>query len=228
MKPEAPVELRGEFQPISTTVPGVQLCEHLPRLARLVHHTTILRSVHHSVNNSHAAAVYAALTGHDRGEKGGGARPTDNPAIGSVVGKLFPPTAPMLPYVSLPYITKEGAAGPPQPGFFGGWLGRTHDPYFVLSNPNDPAFHVEDLSPAAGVSAERFAERQQLLRNFSGQRGFDAQPRCKTGMNSSTRPSTCSPRRPRSARSTSRPSRPSCAPRTAATSTGRACSWPGG
>ena len=89
MKPEAPVELRGEFQPISTTVPGVQLCEHLPRLARLVHHTTILRSVHHSVNNSHAAAVYAALTGHDRGEKGGGARPTDNPAIGSVVGKLF-------------------------------------------------------------------------------------------------------------------------------------------
>src|SRR5271170_4739155 len=91
MKPEAPVEIRGEFRPIATTVPGVQLCEHLPRLSRLVHHTTILRSVHHSVNNSHAAAVYAALTGHDRGEKGGGARPTDNPAIGSVVGKLFPP-----------------------------------------------------------------------------------------------------------------------------------------
>jgi hypothetical protein len=175
MKPAAPVEIRGEFQPISTTVPGVQLCEHLPRLARLVHHTTILRSVHHSVNNSHAAAVYAALTGHDRGEKGDGARPTDNPAIGSVVGKLFPPTAPMLPYVSMPFVTKEGAAGPPQPGFFGGWLGRTHDPFFVLRNPNEPGFRVEDLSPAAGVNAERFAARQELLRDFSSHRSFDAE-----------------------------------------------------
>jgi hypothetical protein len=175
MKPEAPAELRGEFQPIATTLPGVQLCEHLPRLARLVHHTTILRSVHHSVNNSHAAAVYAALTGHDRGEKGGGARPTDNPAIGSVVGKLMPPVAPMLPYVALPYVTKEGANGPPQPGFFGGWLERTHDPFFVLRNPNEPGFRVEDLAPADGISAQRFVERQQLLAGFNARRAFDAE-----------------------------------------------------
>src|SRR5436309_5803703 len=51
MKPAAPVEIRGEFSPIATTVPGIQLSEHLPRLARQIHHCAIVRSVHHSVNN---------------------------------------------------------------------------------------------------------------------------------------------------------------------------------
>src|SRR5436305_10956737 len=72
MKPAAPVEIRGEFRPIATSVPGVQLSEHLPRLARHLHRCALVRSVHHSVNNAHAAAVYAGLTGHDRGEIGGG------------------------------------------------------------------------------------------------------------------------------------------------------------
>src|SRR5262245_55128601 len=67
MKPDAPAEVRGEFKPIRTTVPGVQLSEHLPRLARRLHHCALVRSVHHSVNNAHAAAVYTGLTGHDRG-----------------------------------------------------------------------------------------------------------------------------------------------------------------
>src|SRR5262244_120904 len=58
MKPEAPAEIRGEFRPIPTSVPGIQLSEHLPRLARLMHHCTLIRSVHHTVNNAHAAAVY--------------------------------------------------------------------------------------------------------------------------------------------------------------------------
>src|SRR4051794_35295028 len=71
MKPGAPVEIRGQFRPVPTTVPGVQLSEHLPRLAGLMHRATLIRSMHHSVNNSHAAAVYVALTGHDRGEQGG-------------------------------------------------------------------------------------------------------------------------------------------------------------
>jgi uncharacterized protein (DUF1501 family) len=96
MKPDAPAEVRGPFKPIATSVPGVRLSEHLPRLARQTHRTTIIRSLHHSVNNAHAAAVYAAMTGHDRGELGGGARPTDNPAIGSVLGLLRPPTRPVV------------------------------------------------------------------------------------------------------------------------------------
>ena len=71
MKPNAPAEIRGEFKPIATAVPGIQLSEHLPRLARSMHRATIIRSAHHGVNNSHGAAVYTALTGYDRGEAGG-------------------------------------------------------------------------------------------------------------------------------------------------------------
>src|SRR5882762_32938 len=63
MKPSAPVEIRGEFSPIATSVPGVQFSEHLPRLAQHMHLATVVRSVHHSVNNAHAAAVYAGMTG---------------------------------------------------------------------------------------------------------------------------------------------------------------------
>src|SRR5262249_28809772 len=135
MKPSAPAEIRGEFRPVATTVPGVQFSEHLSRLARHMHRSTLVRSVHHSVNNAHAAAVYAGLTGHDRGEIGGGARPTDHPALGSVAGLVRPVPRGVLPYVSLPFVTKEGAGGPPQPGFTGGWLGHHHDPLFVLRDP---------------------------------------------------------------------------------------------
>jgi hypothetical protein len=166
MKPEAPKEVRGEFQPIATSVPGVQFSEHLPKLARHMHHCTLVRSVHHSVNNSHAAAVYTGLTGHDRGEIGGGARPTDHPAIGSVMGQCRPPGKPVVPYVSMPYITQEGAGGPPQPGFFGGLLGRTRDPLFVLRNPDAPDFAMPELGLGADINPNRLAARRHLLQRL--------------------------------------------------------------
>lgn len=171
MKPNGPAEIRGEFKPISTTVPGVQLSEHLPRLARQLHHCALLRSVHHSVNNAHAAAVYAALTGHDRGEAGGGAKPTDNPSIGSVMTMLRPPRQTTVPYVSLPYITAEGKGGPPQPGFYGGWLGRNLDPLFVLRDPNAAAFGMPELSPLPETPPHRMTDRRQLLGKLEGRPG---------------------------------------------------------
>lgn len=163
MKPNGPAETKGEFKPISTSVTGVQLCEHLPRLAKQLHHCTLVRSVHHSVNNAHAAAVYAALTGHDRGEKGGGTKPTDNPAIGSVLTLVRPPKKIAVPYVSMPYITQEGKGGPPQPGFFGGWLGRNLDPLFVLRDPNSAGFGMRELSPLADTPMNRLNGRRELL-----------------------------------------------------------------
>jgi hypothetical protein len=170
MKPDAPVEIRGEFKPIATSLPGVQLSEHLPRLARHMHRCTLVRSMHHSVNNSHAAAVYCALTGHDRGEKGGGAKPGDNPAIGSVLARLRPPRVPILPYVSMPYITAEGAGGPPQPGFFGGLLGRTYDPLFMLRDPNAANFALPELSYSTQLGPRRdFLEQLDRLRNSDRQ-----------------------------------------------------------
>src|SRR5262245_48763071 len=147
MKPDAPAEIRGPFKPIVTKVPGIHVSEHLPRLAGLMHHCALVRSAHHSVNNAHALAVYTSLTGHDRGDGNVavGAGPGDYPAIGSVVGMRRPPGSPVVPYVSMPYITAEGAGGPPQPGFFGGWLGRQHDPLFMLRDPNAPDFGMPEL-----------------------------------------------------------------------------------
>src|SRR5579871_1438751 len=167
MKPEAPKEVRGEFKPIATSLTGVQFGEHLPKLARHMHRCTLVRSAHHSVNNAHAAAVYTGLTGHDRGEIGGGARPTDQPAIGSVVGLCRPPVTPVVPYVSMPYITQEGAGGPPQPGFFGGLLGRTRDPLFVLRDPSAPDFAMPELGLGPDVSPGRLDARRRLLDRFA-------------------------------------------------------------
>src|SRR5712691_8096284 len=128
MKPDQPDGIRGEFQPIATSLPGYQVSDQMPQLARHMHRATVVRSMHYGVNNAHAAAVYAAMTGHDRGEIGGGTRPTDYPSPGCVLSLLRPPERPIVPTVHLPYITAEGAGGPPQPGFFAGILGRSKDP----------------------------------------------------------------------------------------------------
>lgn len=161
-KPDAPAEIRGEFGTIPTSVPGVRFGEHIPKFAKQMHRCTVIRSAHHSVNNAHAAAVYCALTGHDRGEIGGGARPDDYPCIGSVVGTRRPPANAVPPHVLLPFITKEGAGGPPQPGFFGGWLGKTHDPLIVLRDPNAPDFALPELTLGPDVDPSRFDARKQL------------------------------------------------------------------
>jgi len=167
MKPDGPSDSRGEFRPISTTVAGIDICEHLPRLARQMHHATLIRSMHHSVNNAHAAAVYVALTGHDRGELGGGAKPTDRPSPGPVATLLRPSPPDVVPYVCLPYVTKEGAGGPPQPGFFGGILGQEFDPLWVLKDPNAEGFSVPELTLGHDVSASRLAARGALLTAFN-------------------------------------------------------------
>src|SRR5437764_12646693 len=68
MKPNLPVEFRGEFKPIATSVPGMQMCEHLPRVARQAHHVSVIRSAYPHVRHAHCAASYYVLTGDDRGE----------------------------------------------------------------------------------------------------------------------------------------------------------------
>jgi hypothetical protein len=169
-KPDAPAEIRGEFRPIPTSVPGVRFGEHLPKFARQMRRCTLVRSAHHSVNNAHAAAVYCALTGHDRGEIGGGARPDDHPAVGSVVGMLRPPTEPVVPHVLLPFVTKEGAGGPPQPGFFGGWLGKPRDPLIVLRDPNARDFALPELTLGPDIDPARFDARRQLMNRLAATR----------------------------------------------------------
>src|SRR6516225_5599186 len=154
MKPNLPVEFRGEFKPISTTVPGIQMCEHLPRVARQAHHATIIRSAHHQVGHAHCAASYFVLTGEDRGDSidAFGARPIDYPGIGAVLCRLRPPERSIVPYVSAPYIMTEGIGGPPSPGIYGGWMGHAYDLFEVnrhrseKEDPNRAEFGLPDLT----------------------------------------------------------------------------------
>ncbi len=168
MKPDLPQEMRSEFQPISTTVPGLVVCEHLPRLAREISRCALVRSVHHD-QVAHAPAVYTALTGIKSNVRAGivGAKATDHPAIGSVVGRFRPPTAEVMPYVLMPHLTQEGAGGPPQPGYLGGWLGKTHDPFLVLPGGGSGNLSMPALAPSIGMTDQRVQDRRRLLANVN-------------------------------------------------------------
>jgi hypothetical protein len=177
MKPTAPVEVRGEFKPIATTVPGIQMCEHLPRIARQAHHVCLIRSAHHNVGYAHCAASYFVLTGEDRGDSqvAFGARPIDYPGIGAVLTRLRPPERTVVPYVSAPYVMTEGIGGPPSPGIYGGWMGHAYDPFEVnrhrsaKEDPNSPDFGFPDLTLRADVDPARLDDRRGLLGQVNGQ-----------------------------------------------------------
>ena len=117
------------------------------------------------------------LTGHDRGEIEAAARnrPTiRRPARILAACCTFRQKSQIVPHITLPYITKEGAGGPPQPGFFGGLLGRAYDPLFVLRDPNSPDFAVPELTLLADVSLERLSARKVLLSEVDRQFGTAA------------------------------------------------------
>ena len=82
-----------------------------------------------------------------------------------------PPTAAVVPFVSMPYVTAEGRGGPPQPGFFGGWLGRSYDPLFMLRDPNAADFRLPELSLTAETNPERLTSRKELIRHLAGEGG---------------------------------------------------------
>ncbi len=165
LKPDAPEGVRGPFKPIATSVPGYFVGEHLPQVARQMHRFSVVRSMHHRVNNAHALAVYTALTGHDRGDANVivGQSDGDYPTPGAVLAHLRPGSQNTVPSVVLPYLTKEGANGPPQPGFFGGFLGRGFDPLFVLKDPGAADFGVPELSLPGDLAVDRLTARRKLL-----------------------------------------------------------------
>src|SRR6185295_5301694 len=99
LKPEAPVEIRGEFHPISTRVSGTSISEHLPKLAAVANRYSIIRSAGHR-DNDHAIGAYLALTGHSHPKNAilgiePPATPQDLPSVGSLVGKLRPARKPV-------------------------------------------------------------------------------------------------------------------------------------
>jgi hypothetical protein len=160
LKPDAPREIRGEFHPAATRVPGIAITEHLPRLARLANHYAIIRSVHHR-DNDHAIGTYLALTGysHPRSDTLGiepPASPQDLPSLGSVVSKLRPANRSIFSYVTLGDLRHFGHND--SMGQNAGCLGRAYDPFTVPFVR--PSQGVLDLRGVASMLAE--ANGQQL------------------------------------------------------------------
>jgi hypothetical protein len=154
LKPDAPAEVRGEFKPIDTNVPGIRIGEHLPLQAKIFDKLAVVRSAYHT-NAGHGMGSQWMLTGY---------QPTievnDNiyPSCGSVVASMKGPNEPGLPaYVNLPRVLSLGKAA---------YLGASHNPFAPDSSPNDPNFQVRNLRLPGRVSADRLQNRRQLLHDL--------------------------------------------------------------
>jgi hypothetical protein len=161
LKPNAPVEVRGEFQPIKSSVPGLTVGELLPRTSREMHHFAQVRSVQHGVNDHNAGSFYM-LTGRHPAN-GSKLIQTDSattfPPFGAVAAKLRPAERAIPSYVLLPeYQWNNGVdIGGQKSGF----LGSTCDP-FVPGDPSLPDFHVPGLELLPEVPVDRLAGRDDL------------------------------------------------------------------
>ncbi len=173
-KPDAPVEIRGPFNPISTSVPGIQFCELLPRTALRAHRLAVIRSMFTN-NNIHGGSGYWVLTGRQlQSGDGENAQPTDWPNLASIVKMLRPSERlPSLSAVSLPEVF-IGNGGNIEAGQFGGILGPQWSPEIIECKPAEKNFQLGGMySPR--VSGEQMRNRVSLLDALG--RTFDGSPR---------------------------------------------------
>jgi hypothetical protein len=162
MKPSAPREVRGEFRPIATRVPGIHVCEHLPRCARIMDKLTVIRGMHHPMRNHNSAAV-EALCGRTplRGDLELLADdPNSFPCYGAALGSLKPGPRGVLNHVALPHVMRNVVV---LPGQNAGFLGATYNPFQLTYDPNDPSFRVDELELPADLPLARLEDRQSLL-----------------------------------------------------------------
>ncbi len=161
-KPDAPQEIRGIFQPISTTVPGVQICELLPKISRIADKLTIARSLATDDPN-HESGGYWVNTGQKyAGPDMRSLAPNDWPTIGSIVKRLKPSGKVPFTTVQLPepIIANPGIF---LPGQNAGFMGREWDPEIFRCDPSDAEFHVDGFGLQADISAQRLSSRRDLL-----------------------------------------------------------------
>lgn len=168
MKPAAPPEIRGEFNPISTSVPGLSVCEHLPLLAARAHQYAVVRTLSHNDNN-HLMSTHHVLTGT---KQPGGffdkvASRDDWPCYSSGLAYMRPRTDGLPSGVNLPTYLVEGPLT--WPGQHAGFLGAKYDPWQIKGDPAKPDFKVDALTLAQGVDVNRLSNRQSLLSELDSQ-----------------------------------------------------------
>ena len=154
MKPDAPSEFRGTFNPISTSLDGLQVCEHMPRIAKICDKLAVMRSVTHP-DSGHQSATHTLLTGY---------KPTNDipaneaPSYGSIVAKEMGARVDGFPaYVAVPTAPKSSAAA---------YLGVAYNPFETQGDPNSPDFNVQNLKIPGGLTLDRLENRRALLTHF--------------------------------------------------------------
>ncbi|QEG40160.1 DUF1501 domain-containing protein [Roseimaritima ulvae] len=169
-KPNAPEEVRGEFSATSTAIPGVAICEHMPKLAQQAQRWAMVRTLAHKEHN-HLLATHVALTGRPTPVPRGGSdldrveSRSDFPNFASALDFIKPPTDGIPTAVSLPNYFIEGPLT--WPGQHAGFLGAKHDPWQINGNPNNAAFRMQALAMREGVTRDRLQTRRQLLDTFN-------------------------------------------------------------
>jgi len=171
-KPEAPAETRGEFKPIATSVPGTQICEHLPLLAKQAHRYAIIRSTWHG-SGTHGVGVHYNLTGLKHAPRAAGEPQVDRrdpPCIGSVVRAMQGDRNGLPGAIQLPR-----QVGDQNNAYWGGqhagFLGARFDPLFLHDEAWLPGEPIPGFSYAADVGPDRMANRANLLDSLQGSRG---------------------------------------------------------
>jgi hypothetical protein len=172
LKPDAPAEYRGEFKPIPTAVPGLQICEHLPRLAKRADRLCLIRSMTHADVN-HTTATHHLLTGRPAPP---GPLTDDWPNYGAVLAKLGRGRGPLPPFVSMMPVVPDGAPRfvEQSHGQGAGLLGPVYDPMRIDADGSKPGYRVGEFALSADLDALRVRGREGLLKSLDGQvRGLE-------------------------------------------------------
>jgi hypothetical protein len=178
LKPSAPAEVRGAFKPAATNVPGIQICEHLPRMARWMHRTALVRSLHHQAGCHNTLPSY---TGYEAMLPDiVSTRETYPPSMGSVCEYLHRAAGDLPAYVYMPCYLGWGQAIR-RPGPYGGFLGQRFDPLFTECRPyQDPGAPAgrpgypqvvrgEPFLPQSAFGADLTIDRLNTRRGLLGQ-----------------------------------------------------------
>ncbi len=163
-KPNASVDIRGAYNPIRSSVPGLHVGELMPRLAAQAHRWAVLRAVQ-TKDNAHSSSGYYMLTGrpHEpKNQENATSQPPNLwPSVGSVVNRLRPPRGAFPSAITLPeHIWNTGMIT--WPGQDAGFLGRAWDPWLIHCDPNEPAFQISGLAGLSDVNQPRLSRRMSL------------------------------------------------------------------
>ena len=164
-KPDAPAEVRGDFRPIATTVPGLSISELLPRTALVADKLCILRAVS-TGDHAHSSSGYYMLTGRPHQpmnfENANPGAPNDAPSLGAVLRRISKAHGGLPPAVTLPHriFNTDGSIWPGQDA---GFLGRTFDPWLLNARLNAAGYSIQEIDLPDDIDQSRLGRRKLLL-----------------------------------------------------------------